>query len=443
MTSNEVFLIFESRHPSLADLLMGNVSDTLTKHVFNRRQNSNVASRLQVNHPERLSPDQLPTLPMDITSMISTPEDRTFIGVDALEIVSPSNKCSDFYLSCRNNQIQQVKQLLRTITFDEMNKIEPNGSTALHSASYHGHYEIVKLLLEAGVDRAIPNKYQCLPFDEAANDEIKNLFLRITDSNRLVSSTGVIEWNLINNNLLETVRQERCMIESIYKNTIGYTSPAEIFEKIEIYINNGLAYFHGIDHIKHFFRKATEEQNPSWIIKAYTAETDFYQILNTDIIYGTNQYQDEQKYIITLLWHHPKLDPLAYIGSSYRLVQINYNHLQKYQIDCSLMTKSCLSSSIDRKIVELFLMRKKSTQQQQVVRTKIDGTSTKLWLMCIYHIKYQRSALYIENISQYAMEGEILIRPYSVFKVKRVGHITPSSLSTGQTMTEIELEQIQ
>jgi hypothetical protein len=110
-----------------------------------------------------------------------------------------------------------------------------------------------------------------------------------------------------------------------------------------------------IDNIKCFFRKATEEQDLTWITKAYTAETDFYKILNRDIAGGATQYQNERRYIIALLWHHPKSDPLAYTGLSYRVMQINYDDLQKYQVDRLLMTKSFLSSSIDRQIAELFL----------------------------------------------------------------------------------------
>ncbi|CAF0935201.1 unnamed protein product [Adineta steineri] len=137
-----------------------------------------------------------------------------------------------------------------------------------------------------------------------------------------------------------------------------------MFEKIEKnYINKGLPHFDGIDNIKRFFTKATEERDPIWIIKAYTGETDFYKVLNTDIARGASQYQNERRYIIALLWHHPKLDYISFIGASCRVMQINPDDLQKYQQNCSLMTKSFLSSSIDQKLAELFLARKESSQE--------------------------------------------------------------------------------
>jgi hypothetical protein len=63
--------------------------------------------------------------------------------------------------------------------------------------------------------------------------------------------------------------------------------------------------------------------------------------------------------------------------------------------------------------------------------------------MCIYHIKHRRTALHIENSSQYANEGEVLIMPYTVFQVKRVDQIKPSYLPKEETMTRIELEECQ
>ncbi|CAF1230510.1 unnamed protein product [Rotaria sordida] len=469
----------------------------LTRYAFNRRGNVYLASRSCPDHPERLPPDKLPTVndtqqksksssetattTNEVTSVVIMPiltatrtieaeTMSTMTGIESettaittmesgaittisieemattisTEIVASFSKCSKFYLACRGNNIEEVKELLKTITLDEIDRIEPNGSTALHAACYHGHQEIVKLLLRAGADRALPNKHNCLPFDEALNDEIKELFFRVPNTNRLVSNTGAIEWESINDDVLETAAEERHIIKSLYDNTSGFTSVGKMFEKIERnYINKGLAKFDGIDTIKRFFKKATEEQDPRWILKAYTAETDFYKVLNTEIACGASRYQNERRYIIALLWHHPKLNEIAFTGSSYRVMQINYDDLRKYQTNCSLMTKSFLSSSIDRKLAELFLLQKACTQEptRAAVRTKMDGTFIKLWVMCVYNIKHRRTALHIENSSQYANEGEILIMPYTVFKVKRINHIKPSYLVENQTMTEIELEE--
>jgi hypothetical protein len=123
---------------------------------------------------------------------------------------------------------------------------------------------------------------------------------------------------------------------------------------------------------------------------------------------------------------------------------MNVDELQKYQVNYLLMTKSFFSSSIDRIITELFLYQKETTPKEKAIlaRKKIDGSIIKSWVMFIYHIKHQRTALHIEDISQYANEGEILIMPYSVFQIKSINKVEVShDLSNGRSITEIELEE--
>ena len=162
---------------------MGNVIAFLKKHMFNRRKKENTDSHSRPDHPERLPVDESSTVkdPKQKRNSLSTITEAapsttpTEITIEegaqttttSTDMVTPSNKCSNFYLACRTNNIEEVKKLLETITLDEIDKLEPNGSTALHTACYHGHEEIVELLLEAGADRSIHNKYHFLPFDEA------------------------------------------------------------------------------------------------------------------------------------------------------------------------------------------------------------------------------------------------------------------------------------
>ncbi len=84
---------------------------------------------------------------------------------------------SDFYRACRKGDVSAVKKILPTLTVEEIEKIEPNGSTALHAASYHGHIEIVKLVLSRSPNIAIRNKYGNTAGEEASDAEIKALFV--------------------------------------------------------------------------------------------------------------------------------------------------------------------------------------------------------------------------------------------------------------------------
>ncbi len=90
-----------------------------------------------------------------------------------------SSSISVFYDACRKGNFDLLQQLLPSMSLEEINKIESNGSTALHAACYYGHYDIVKLVLDAGASRSIRNrKYNLTPFDEA-NEQIKKLFYRV------------------------------------------------------------------------------------------------------------------------------------------------------------------------------------------------------------------------------------------------------------------------
>ena len=417
--------------------------ESLNASVISRRDDKHGLHRTRSDHPEYTPPNQSKVISDHKFTLNSNPMITAFdILTTPLRLCEdpPVSKCSDFYWACRNNKIEEVKKMLETISQDEKDQLEPNGSTALHAAAYHGHAEIVRLLLESGADRAIQNKFQCLPFDEASSDVVKELFLRIPNANRLVMDTGAIEWELINSDALENANLERDAIKNIYNNTSGTTSIEKMFEKIQKnYIEKRLVNTNKINTIKHFFEKAIKEQDPIWIIKAYTAETDFYNILNAEIATGASMYQNERKFIIALLSYHPSLDKLSYVGTSYRVMKVSEYDLQKYEINQLSMTKSFLSSSIDENTAIWFLCRQETKGTN--ARLNKQGKAVKSWIMCKYQIKHQRTALHIENSSQYPIEGEILIMPYTVFKIKNKRTMRNSHLPVEHSIVEIEFEE--
>jgi hypothetical protein len=124
-------------------------------------------------------------------------------------------------------------------------------------------------------------------------------------------------------------------------------------------------------------------------------------------------------------------------------MQLNPIDLEKYQVNTLLMTKSFLSSSLEEKLAACFLCRHELAKKESRVkeRYKANGNVIKEWVICVYNIKHQRTALRIENLSQYAMEGEILIMPYTVFKVKRIQQVQPSYIPNELLITKIELKE--
>ena len=68
---------------------------------------------------------------------------------------------STFYAACANNDVNTVRRKLLSMTLEEVNRIEQNGSTALHVAASNGNLDIVKLLLEKGAARQVRISNSC------------------------------------------------------------------------------------------------------------------------------------------------------------------------------------------------------------------------------------------------------------------------------------------
>ena len=422
---------------------------SLRSFVLGRRQTELGDQRSRPDHPENdhltqsvSSTENDPTEILERqVSVISN--EFTIIPAESVpvnDVVPSSSECSAFYWACRNNDVETVNNLLKTRTQDEIDRIELNGSTALHAATYHGHADILQLLLDRGADRSLMNKFGFLPFDEAPNNEIRQLFLRTPDCNRLMN-TGDVEWELVDDGAFLIAMCERQQIKSLYQ-----TIPEDtMFAKIQnSYINIELSNMNKIATIKHFFEKAMKQKDPIWIIKAYTAETDFYNVLNVQIACGASRCQVERKFIIALLSYHPKLNHLTYIGASYRVMTVTDYHMKKYQINGTAMTKSFLSSSKVEEIAAWFLLRKEDNREKKETKTRRDKDGKvikKSWVMCKYHIKHPRTALHVENSSQYTAEGEVLIMPFTVFRIINKIKVTPRYLSGGYQINVIEFEE--
>lgn len=95
-----------------------------------------------------------------------------------------TTKVSEFYSACRNGDVDYVKECLSNNTDTQCNPNQFESavkSTPLHAASYYGHKEIVQLLLQYGCDRAQINGYGLTAYEEAADEEIRQLFKRPPD----------------------------------------------------------------------------------------------------------------------------------------------------------------------------------------------------------------------------------------------------------------------
>ncbi|CAF3679282.1 unnamed protein product [Rotaria sp. Silwood1] len=334
---------------------------------------------------------------------------------------------SNFYIACRNNDIDTVKSLLETMTPDQINKLEPNGSTALHAASYYGHHEIVKLLLKQGASKSIKNKYNHIPYDEGKTDAIKALFSRDDNKDRFVGdSNNPIEWIRIGDKIDQEAKAIRKMLKD-YSNQNKNKNKRKLINMID------LGNYKDIDKIKRYFDQANELNDPTYIITAYTEETEFYQRLNKELarvhqLNPTDENQHQLLDFLHLICCHPHLRKYDFQGEIYRGMNMDVNDLKQYEIGVKIMTKTLLSTSKDRRIADKFATN---------TGISTDGTTTKKACICKYKIRKAHTALAIQELSVFPQEQEVLIVPYSAFQVVHIQEVT----SDYGVITEIELRQ--
>ncbi|CAF1197971.1 unnamed protein product [Rotaria sordida] len=343
---------------------------------------------------------------------------------------STAPKPSKFYFACRNNDIDTVTSLLPTITLEGINQIEPNGSTALHAAAYYGNKEIVKLLLSKGTQRMIKNVHGNTPYDEAKTGDIKKLFQRVEASgseprNRFAGVKGPsYEWIF--------VKSDPSSYASFNRESLWKCQNDEEFDRLcrgiqQYYINeNGpLADVKHIESVRLFIDTAIKNNDPTQVVRAYTAETGFYHRVNTDLAQIPTHWSGtkHERNIASIMVFHPVLQGFSFTGETYRGMSMSLEDLKDYVIDSIFMNKTFLSTSKERTRAELF--------------AEPNGSSAVISVVCKYLIKRTGTALAIEEISEYPLEKEVLILPYASFKVK---NIRKSSGKAG-VVTEIDVEE--
>jgi hypothetical protein len=291
-----------------------------------------------------------------------------------------------------------------------MNKLESNGSTGLHVACYNGHREIVKLLLEKGVSRSIMNRYNCLPYDEAASSEIRQLFERTPtpENNRYVANTGRVEWLLV---ALNANAMSARYMEAVQQYEIEQFEPS-VRQIIDNYIKPNFRDVEKYEDLLGFFNMALREKDPKYLLKAYTAETGFYTRLNLHLASETDVGKSERKLYIGILAFSPCFDQYRFTGEAFRGMRLTEEDLKEYAVGKKIMTKSFLSATTDKNQAVYFMGK--------IQRTNLLGQAVKMGVICTYIIQDNRSSLDVHRMSEYPAEKEVLIFPWSVFIVSKI-----------------------
>ncbi|CAF3707115.1 unnamed protein product [Rotaria sp. Silwood1] len=373
---------------------------------------------------------------------------------------------SRFYFACKNGDTDIVKQMLPTIPYDQLNQLEPNGSTALHAATYCGHLDIVRLLLhEYGCQRHLRNLYGFTAYEIAQTEEMRQVFHRPSNKNRFnddsmgfeqtfrrhsSSINQIVMGSRIDDNDVakpnqrfyvgyETNEEVKKQLDSIngvkalFQSRIGryitkqgiklklgkragYSKKEypyianeqfqqESLQKIldESVTSNHIDYKHCCYLLNEYIQQGTIES----LLKLYTLETPFYWSL----------FKSPSPLEFPLFMHLSDLKERYYQGYSYRGVQLTQHQLDEYRWalktkDSVLSLVTFASTSINRSVAEQFAVKSSS--------------SDKITALLIFHFPQPcDTAINLSKIPQYQLpcisnyenEKEILIAPRTFFKV--------------------------
>jgi hypothetical protein len=316
---------------------------------------------------------------------------------------------SELYMACRNGDIVTVKRLLSNTPLEVINRIEPNGKTCLHAASAHDRKEIVRLLLQKGATRRVTDRHGRTPLDEARTDEIRGLFRRSQGAATTRYSSNPIqqpEWQFEDTN---AESYSRAIHWGSLKDR-GLKKTVKELQKSPVLVEDGDV---ATEVVRNLFRDALATNNPVLLLKAYTVESQFYKRLNREMATGNRRevYKKLCKkwtgYYTGIIARNPAFQRLRYAGETYRGMEITQSDFAQYKPGVALANKSFQSTSKSWKIAKGFACPS-------------SPTPGKLPVVLIFTIIDQRSALSIEDISEFQHEEEVLIIPGTLFIVTEV-----------------------
>ncbi|CAF1487137.1 unnamed protein product [Didymodactylos carnosus] len=345
-----------------------------------------------------------------------------------------------------------MKTVRETIKPFQIDTIGPEGNTALHAASIHGHAEIVRFLLRYHASKDIRNG-NGLTAEEVATDKetiavFKILVRPSSDSEHFSGSTLEIEWLDSYKNAYRISYENheymrrwltkvplRKLLDAVDNGYIGKMKyPSEELQK----------------NIQEIMDVVKEDGNPLGLLQVYThpgisifsrinqdlAEvgSDF-RFVSTQALINSGDLDNEapkglgQYIFASILINHRSFRRYYHKGDTYRGVNMTENDLEQYKIGNIIITRSFLSTSKNRDISERFLAYTNPKNLQVV--------------MCICKVLNLRSSLYIREMSQIPDEEEVLIVPFTVFEVKDKREVELVREGINCRITEIDLEECQ
>ncbi|CAF1463967.1 unnamed protein product [Rotaria sp. Silwood1] len=144
--------------------------------------------------------------------------------------------------------------------------------------------------------------------------------------------------------------------------------------------------------------------------------------------------QDGTKSIASIFFYHPRF--ITHQGTVYRGL-FDSRALRNIQVNCYIMTNTFLSTSKRPEVADTF-----AAYDRDMQKLDKEGKAGEVSIGCTYIIKNingNRRAIDISGISEHPHEEEVLLLPYSVFRVTKIETIELPN--NKEKRIEIEFEE--
>ncbi|CAF3258391.1 unnamed protein product [Rotaria sp. Silwood2] len=282
---------------------------------------------------------------------------------------------SDFYFACRNDNIDYVREHIKDMSIEEINKLEPNGSTALHAATFYDNKEIVQLLISAKCSRTKLNRCGKMPHEEIQTAEMRKLYERptLTRFHESDPSTSLatyvpddqgqqqqtkLDWIKVfenENELMEYLTNQQTTVMWLkFFNWVSHTFSrfldrndynANLFDlnndrDFDDFLKRTIPNDDEYKQAREALIEAEQDESIIPLIELYTSEFEhggipFYQVLNKQLALSSendiNTAHFCDRFVLDFDMKSQELEKRAYIGVTYRGVTMNDADIEKYE----------------------------------------------------------------------------------------------------------------
>ncbi|CAF1490151.1 unnamed protein product [Rotaria sordida] len=351
-----------------------------------------------------------------------------------------NKELSELYKAADNGDLERVRRLLPLHPRDQIIKpLEPNGDTALHTACRQGFYQIAFLLRQEGMRSDTKDSSDKTAYEVAANDEIRALLRpgdyhdenvkRFHETGRLplfdalhmfyvYSNEKDAEKNSQKNQGVvlssDNAKQTRYMVRfnkspAFIRNIAKKTIERQCIESLQSIINEVQKIRRNPEYDIYFNRFKTEK-NPDHLLRLYTFN-DLFKVIR----------ENPDAYCALMSLHLERIAERAYKGKTYRGITMTKPDIARHYY--AFKTKGCVmemrnfsSTSKDRLVAQMF-----SGFGNELDPGLYSVLFTYEFLEpCPTALNLSRVNESLGPISNFGDEEEILILPYTLFRVVNV-----------------------